>query len=62
MLAWSVAARFEGEFSNVTRSYTGKGKRSLRLPGWRLCHALFAGQGTTCPDTISRSRPLSFAA
>jgi hypothetical protein len=22
---WSVAAAFEGEFSNVTRSYAGKG-------------------------------------
>nr|WP_246740399.1 autotransporter outer membrane beta-barrel domain-containing protein [Bradyrhizobium sp. LCT2] len=39
-----------------------QGQRSLRLVGRRLRHALLAGQGTTCPDITSRSRPLSLAA
>ncbi|MGY3123155.1 hypothetical protein ACVWXQ_007092 [Bradyrhizobium sp. S3.14.4] len=36
-------------------------RAAFATPG-RIRHALFAGQGTTCPDITIRSRPLSLAA
>ena len=35
---WSAVATFEGEFSDVTRSYAWQGHRALCLVAKRPCH------------------------
>jgi hypothetical protein len=50
---WSTAATFEGEFSNVTRSYAGEGVARYAWCVARDRRALAAAPGTSQPDAAT---------
>lgn len=45
---WSAAATFEGEFSNVTQSYAGKGVARYAWRAAQLAQRIFIERSTLC--------------